>query len=177
MKASTFWGLIGLLILILAAVASIPAKAQDLPQPIVCRDTDYGYGSFVIRTPVEWDNPDLASWWVLADGFGAYADGVPDVYRADALTHVDIYGEGNPQWMQDLKVGDVVVGSGDYEVIVVANQDTAECDANDFPVAPASTPEPDNSTCTAVAVNSANGEAYCYTPQANGVVPLPPAPK
>lgn len=118
-----------------------PARAQDAAlQPVICRDADYGYGSFVIRVPSEWNNPDLASWWVLADGFGAYAnpsDGV--TFRADALTHVDVYGEGNPQWMQDLQIGDLVVGSGDYSVIVVANQTTVECDENDYPV---STPVP-----------------------------------
>ena len=134
-------------IVVLVLIAGIQMSithAQDAAQPIVCRDVDYGYGSFVIRIPPEWNNPDLASWWVLADGFGAYAEPADGVtFRADALTRVDVYGEGNPQWEQDLKVGDVVVGSGDYSVIVVANQNTPECDSNDYPViAPTTTPAP-----------------------------------
>lgn len=172
-RAIILGAMVALYILVTLLVGQA-AKAQDVSVATVCRDVDYGYGSFVIRIPAEWQNPDLASWWVLADGFGAYDDVTPNVYRADALTKVDVYGEGNPQWAQDLKVGDVLVGSGDYSFVGVYNQSTPECDANDFPVSTeVPTPEP---TCSAVAYNSANGQAYCYVPQANGVVPIPPAP-
>lgn len=163
-----------LFVILLIALAG-RVNGQD-NQVSVCRDPNYGATSFVVRIPDAWNDPTIPSWSVLAGGFGRYSDEpeFSNVYRADGLETVEIYGEGYPEWYKDIEVGNVLVFSGDYSTIAVGDETTPLCDDAGYPIpVPASTVVLD---CRAKAVDSRTGQEYCYTAIASGVIPLPPAP-
>jgi len=97
--------------------------AQDVPTPSVCQQAD-NPTQFVFHIPPEWNNPDLPSWWALGDGYSMVDD---TTIVVDALTQVESYGEGFPQWEQDLHPGQALVGSWDYATILVGDEKTAVC--------------------------------------------------
>ena len=101
----------------------------------VCRDAQ-SPTQFMFHIPAEWNNPELPSWWALGDGYWMIDD---TTIQVDALTQIESYGEGFPQWEQDLRVGQALVGSGDYSVIVVGDENTPFCGAL---VEPTATSEP-----------------------------------
>lgn len=103
----------------------------------VCRDAQ-SPTQFMFHIPAEWNNPELPSWWALGDGYWMVDD---TTIQVDALIEgeVESYGEGFPQWEQDLRVGQALVGSGDYSVIVVGDENTPFCGV---PVEPTAMPEP-----------------------------------
>lgn len=154
-------------ILIVIALVSLlgwlgRVSAQDAGQVVLCQDVSYGVGSFVFHIPASWNNPDIASWWVLADGFGAYSDPSDGVtFRADWLTnYTDILGEGFPTWEQNIKNGQVLIGSGDYSTIAVGDANTPACDSNGYPVAP-STPAYTPDQCPAWASVEGSDQKVC----------------
>lgn len=103
------------------------AHAQDAPT--VCREPE-ALNQFVFHIPATWNDPDLPSWTALGDG---YAMDNETTIRIDALTQVEIYGEGFPQWEQDLRVGQALVFSYDYTMIVIGDDQTPLCDAFGYP--------------------------------------------
>lgn len=113
-----------------------PARAAS-DEPTVCRVPQETV-QFEFHIPAAWNDPALASWTVLADGLGQVDE---TTYIADPLTKVDTLGEGYPDWQYKIKVGGIVITSGDYSMIVFADAETPFCDASGYPV-PAITPEP-----------------------------------
>lgn len=120
------WGDVGMAILwiiVIIIIINFPAKAQD-NIPTVCRDNN-DTTLFIFHIPSEWNNPDLPSWWA----WGSFYQPINDTtIIVTASQEVEIYGEGFPQWEQDLRVGQALVGSGDYSIILVGDANTALCD-------------------------------------------------
>lgn len=130
-----FWGLV-----ILAVILSIIGILYDVhaeeDTATVCRTVD---GQFRFHIPASWNDPDKASWWALGDGLSMLDE---TTVLLDPLTSVEIYGEGFPQWEQDLRVGQALVGSGDYSIILVGDINSSSCDVEDTPVTISEPPEP-----------------------------------
>lgn len=125
------WGTIGIvllwLVVILFLLAYDQTKAQDEPVT-VCQAQP---GQFIFHIPAAWNDPALASWWALGDGYSMRDETTVIV---DALMTPDVYGEGQPEWLQNLKAGQALVGSGDYSQIIIADAQTPSCDAKGYPV-------------------------------------------
>jgi len=97
------------------------ANAQDDPVS-VCQLPD---GRFEFSFPEAWNNPDLPSWQALGSNYD-YQMGSASII-VNPLQEVEIYGEGFPEWEQNLKIGQALLFSGDYAIITVADASTPLC--------------------------------------------------
>lgn len=159
--------------LLVIALAPVNAQSAGTDQIYVCRDPRFETVRLEFHNiPADWLDPDGIGWWYLADGAGLYEN----ILVADALVEYEI--NDPPTYF----AGQAVIGNGDYSVILVGDADSALCDVALSPVQDGLpivlTPTP-----TAISQQAANCPAvwqypypYCYTPQANGVIPIPPPP-
>lgn len=161
-KATWFWVTVMSVVLCVSIFIG-RTKAQDVVT--VCRDTDIAENMFLFTIPEEWNNPDLASWTALGAGYEMID---ATTIRVQALEEWGVYGEGQPEWILAVKVGQALVTSGDYSVIVTGDANTRPCNR------PVDAP-PKAATCPSIAIDGVTGKPYCYEPLANGLVPIPPA--
>ena len=106
-----------------------PVHAQEQDTASVCRDAN-DPTQFTFHIPAAWNNPDLANWWYLGDwsSVDQIEVNTPTTIQVGALTTwTDVVGPDNPQWEQDIKNGQAIVGSGDYATILVGDEKTAVC--------------------------------------------------
>lgn len=126
----------------------VPVRAQDAA-PTICRDPEIPT-QFVFHVPAAWNDPDIGSWSVLAS---ALSEIDSTTFRADPITQVETYGEGYPDWQYKIKVGQVVIFSADYSLIVFADDQTPLCDARGYPAA-TDTPVPAQNSANANVVGN-----------------------
>ena len=147
-----------LLMAILFSASLRPAVAQDT-SPYVCRDSHYETIRFEFRNlPVL---PDGVNWMYLADG-GTFDN---NVFVADALL-------AYPDNPDGITAGMVVLGTTDYSFELRGDSAAPLCDSAPALTDPAAVTA---NVCISTAINAATGSRYCYTPQAGGLVPLPPS--
>lgn len=152
-----------LLIASVLFVVSISTVAQDAPIT-VCRDPRFAAVRFEFHNiPLDWFvlGSDAPNWSYTADAVAMYPD--VGVIVADADTQP------------------ASLFTYDSVVSVVGDADSPLCDPSLSPVQDEGleiviTPTPATLTaCTDSAINGVTGQSYCYTPLANGVIPIPPA--
>ena len=81
-------------------------------------------------------------------------------------------------------INSAIVGKGDYSESLVGNEHSLLCDPALSPIQDEGleivlTPEPSppEPSCPVIAIDYGSMQWYCYTPNASGVIPVPPAPK
>lgn len=152
-ESVVLWLLVGVVLFLMLALGFTQARAQDA-EPAICRDTTYPTLRFQVRDiPAAWF---AIGVWYLADG----ANFEGSTWIADALTDYPPNEEG-------IIAGMVIFGTLDYAHELRGDSNTLPCDE--------STPMSESTPCPAMAINAATGAPYCYTPQVNGLVPLPHA--
>ena len=168
-----------LALIALLLLGNLPVGAQG-DSLYVCRDPRFAWVRLEFHNiPAEWQDLNGVGWWYLADGAAMYGN----TLVADALTADTRY--SNYQLEQlGIGVGSAIVGKGDYTESLVGNEHSLLCDPALSPIQDEAleivlTPEPSppEPSCPAIAIDYGSMQWYCYTPNASGVIPVPPAPK
>lgn len=114
---------IALIIVLSLIYETSTVRGADEEYATVCRQAD-NPTQFIFHVPASWNNPDLPSWWALGSDYEMLDE---TTIRVTALQEVEIYGEGFPQWEQDLQIGQALVGSWDYRQITTGDQNSPLC--------------------------------------------------
>ena len=165
-------GLMLVLVLMLVGIVSaVQAQGNGADGITVCRDPRYGTVRLEFHNiPLDWfvwgEGP---AWGYEAEGVGQYGD----VLVADALTRdQDGYAAGTAtiytgDWFWSL-TGDA------HSVLCDVSQSPLQWEGAEIVLTPEPTPEPENQQALNCPFIQMYPKPYCYTPQANGVIPLPP---